>query len=335
MKTLIAVFEPELKQIIFPAQTIDRLKQFSQVDVVEEERPLSSHDLAEVIGEYDALLTSWRSPKVTQGVLDQARRLKFIGHAAGSVTGIIEPGVLEKGITVVNANYALARSTAELALVLMLAGAWDIRGYVNRLEGNGWSNNMTETVMGLHKQTIGLIGLGEISRELILLLQPFQPEILLYSSYCDQEEAERLGVTLCELEELLRRSSVISVHSTLTATTKGMLGTRELSWIRDGALLVNTARAQLIDESALHKELEQGRIRAALDVFDTEPLPAGHNLRSLPNVLSTPHIGGYSRYWKTKLGELVIEDLERFILGEMPHRLVTEQMLGRMTVNKL
>lgn len=335
MKTLITIFEPDLKKMIFPNALVDRIKQFSQVDIVTESYPFTSSDLSEVVSEYDALITSWRSPKITSDVLEHAQKLQFIGHAAGSINGIVDEAVFEKGITVVNANRALAQSTAELALVLMLGGAWQIRPYVNRLENGGWSNNMTETVMGLSGQTVGLIGLGEISREVIRLLKPFETEILLRSNYCEEEEARNLGVTLCSLEELMKRSSIVSLHNTLTPSTKGMIGRRELSWMQDSALLVNTARAQIIDQMALLAELKQSRLHAALDVFDIEPLPSNHVLRHLPNVLSTPHIGGYSHNRKTKMGELIVDDLERFAKGDPLQRQVTSQMFARMTVNKV
>lgn len=317
--------------MIFNQAAIEKLEAISDVDWIEAGKDYTSDDLACHIADYDACITSWGSCKFTPQVLQRAKKLKFIGHAAGTVVPIVDEAVFSTGITVVNANSALARSTAELALTLMMAGAWEIYGYNLRLKQGQWSKNSSETVLGLYRQTIGLIGYGDISRELIRLLKPFDARILLYSGHCTKAEAEDLGVELCPLEELLKSSRIISLHNTLTPSTRGMLGKKELAMIRDQSLLVNTARGPIIDEKALLQELESGRILAALDVYEQEPLDPNHNLLKLPNVLCAPHIGGFSSYWKTRLGETVIDDLARFIKGQPVQGEITAAKFKRLT----
>lgn len=284
----------------------------------------------EDIGGFDACITSWGSPKFTSEVLERASKLRFIGHAAGTVIPIVDESIFNKGIIVANANSALAKSTAEVTVALMLAGSWDMHGFIVQMKEGLWRNRK-ETVMGLYGQTVGLIGCGDISKEVIRLIKPFHPRILMYSSYCPAKEAEELGVELCSLEELLKNSSIISLHNTLTPSTKGMLGRKELQLIQDGALLVNTSRGPIIDEKALVEELEKQRIYAALDVYETEPLPKEHPLLKLPNVLCMPHIGSFSSYWKKRLALTVIEDMERYIKGEPLKEEISAEKYRRMT----
>jgi phosphoglycerate dehydrogenase-like enzyme len=326
MKTLVTVYDSDLKNMIFKHGAIEKLKEFSEVDFVEEGKCYSIDKLARDIKAYDACITGWCSPKFTPEVLAQADNLKFIGHTAGTVVPIVDESIFQKDIVVVNANSTLAKSTAEAAMALIMAGAWNLHGYNTSLKQGNWSRNISETVMGLQNQVIGLIGYGDISKEVIKLLKPFNANILLYSHYCPEEEAAQAGVELCSLEELLKRSRIISLHNTLTPSTIGMIGSRELALVQEGALIVNTARGPIIDEQALLKALKTGRIFAALDVYEKEPLDKEHELLKLPNVLCLPHIGGFSSYWKTRLGITVIEDLERFVKGE--------ELLGRITFEK-
>ncbi|MFK7693845.1 hydroxyacid dehydrogenase [Paenibacillus sp. HJGM_3] len=318
MRTLIAVSNPDFKTRLFRAEAIRKLEAVSAVDWVPEGQPFTEADLAEWIPGYDACLTTWGSPKFTPAVIARADRLRYIGHAAGTIVPIVDPAVFEREpeIVVANANHALGRSTAELVLTLMLAGAWNLGGYTQELRNGIWRDSTTSSVLGLYGQTVGLIGYGEISRELIRLLRPFDVHVLLYSRNCPEAEAAELGVELCGLDDLLRRSAIVSLHNTLTEQTRGMIGREQLRLMRDGALLVNTARGPIVQEAALVEELRTGRLFAALDVYDTEPLPMDHPLLQLPNAICAPHIGALSSYWRCRLGEHVIDDLLRLLRGE-------------------
>ena len=328
MKTLIAVMNPSLKKMIFQREAIQKLENLSEIHWMED---FEDFDLKTVIGEFDAYISSWGSPRITTDVLRNATKLKYIGHAAGTVVPYIDESVFLKDIVITNANHALSRATAEGAVAMMVSGAYQLWIYNKKLLQGGWSHNDSECVPGLYRQTIGLIGYGDISREVIRLLQPYEPNILLSSKYCSKEEAKILGVQLCELDELLQKSRIISLHNTLTSSTRGMLGKKELARISDGALLINTARGPIIDEEALIETMSTGRINAILDVYDNEPLANDNILRTLQNVWCLPHIAAYSGYWKTRLGECVIEDLERFLKGADLIGRITEEKYKRMT----
>jgi Phosphoglycerate dehydrogenase and related dehydrogenases len=337
MKTLLAINDPDLIQMFFHNPSVlNKLAAVSEFDWMKEVTSLTgSEGLASVIGNYDAVLTSWGSPFFTDEVLAKAGKLKFIGHLAGSATAIVNEQAFTRQITVVTANSVLAQSTAESAVALMLGAAWSLQPYSIRLKRGEWSSNNKDTVLGLTGRTIGLIGYGEISRNVISLLRGFPAQIKLASRYCSEQEARELGVQLCSLEELLSTSDIISLHSSLTPSTVGMLGKKEFSLIRDGALFVNTARARIVDEQAMMEELRTERFSAALDVYHQEPLPAEHELLRMEHVLCTPHIGGYAGKCKTAFGDYVIDNLISFLQGEEPHGQVTLEQFARMTSNAL
>ncbi|MFC4776660.1 hydroxyacid dehydrogenase [Paenibacillus sp. GCM10023252] len=333
MKTLITVTNPKLKKLIFRTEALEKLAQWSEVHWLDHRGELHGLPLADVLHDFDACLTSWGSPRLTAELVEKAPKLKFIGHAAGTVVPYVDPSLFMKGITIVNANSALSRATAEGTVAMMAAGSYQLLSYNRTFTEGGWADNDTEYVPGLYRQTIGLIGYGDIAREVIRLLQPYEPQILLYSNHCSEAEAASLGLHLCShLDELLERSHIISLHNTLTSTSRGMIGQRELDLIQNGALLINTARGPIIDEHALAATLGTGRIRAMLDVFDTEPLNLTSPLRRLPNVWCFPHIAAYSGYWKSRLGQTVIEDMERWIRGGKLTGEITVDKYNRMTL---
>ena len=329
MKTLIAVTDSALKKTIFNTTVIEMLSSISEICWLEEGKTYTSSDLLHYIWDCDACITSWGSPKITEKVVHNAPKLKFIGHAAGTVVPYIDSVLFDNDLVVVNANSALSKSTAEGAMAFIMAGAWQIYQYNMMMKQSQWSDNNRETVLGLNKQVIGLIGYGDISRELIRLLKPFEARILMYSNYCPEEEAKVLGIELCNLDEVLRQSKIISLHNTLTPSTRGMIGEKEM--IQDGALLVNTARAPIINEAALLNALKSKRFFAALDVFWEEPLKPDSNLLSLHNVLCTPHIAGFSSYWKSRLAQTVIEDMKRWMNGEKLEGQITKEKFSRLT----
>lgn len=325
MKTLVTIADAGLRGMFWQEPVLSKLLSFSEVDFIPINERFTSDRLANRIGEYDACITSWGSPFFTPEVLARAEKLKFIGHGAGSVASIVSEDVFSASIAVTSANRVLAHSTAECAIGLMFAGAWNFAGYSARLKLGQWSGNNRETVLGVTRRVIGLVGFGEISRQVIRMLQPFSAQILLSSSYCTQKEADALGVELCGLNELFERSDIVSLHNTWTPRTQGMIGEEQLQRLRDGALFVNTARGPIVKETALLEELRKGRILAAFDVYDQEPLPVDHELLTLPNVLCLPHIGGFHGLLKRGLCDFIVDELHRFSTGG--------ELLGRVSLD--
>jgi phosphoglycerate dehydrogenase-like enzyme len=160
--------------------------------------------------------------------------------------------------------------------------------------------------------------------------QAFGCRVLVSDPYLRPEEATLMEVELVGLEELFGRSAVVSLHAPLLDETRGRIGAALLGRLADGAVLINSGRAGLVDEEALFRELRSGRIRAALDVYPDEPLPAGSPYRQLPNTVLSPHQAGHSQETHLLQGRTMVEEVLRFIRGEELRYEVTAQMLPIM-----
>ncbi|MDF2922433.1 MAG: hydroxyacid dehydrogenase [Paenibacillaceae bacterium] len=327
MKTLIAVTADNVKALIFNDAAYKRLAAAADLTWQRE-----GQHLADIIGDYEAVITGWDSERITPEVLSRATRLRFIGHTAGTVAPYVDQNAYERGIRVVNANAALAHSTAELALTLILTGLWRVKEFSAMMDQGLWREPMKDSPDGLYGKTVGIIGLGAISRILIGLLKPFHCRILIRSRYCSPELARELHCELTDLDELLKVSDVVTLHDTLNAQTAGMIGQRELGLMKSGALFVNTARGPIVDQAALAAEVRTGRLGAAVDVYDKEPVQGGHPLVGLPNVVHTPHIGGYAKVWIDRALDCVTEDLIRLQRGEELKHEVTRDNYIRLSI---
>jgi len=169
---------------------------------------------------------------------------------------------------------------------------------------------------GTHRMTVGVVGASRIGRKVVRLLRDvLDADVLIYDPYGAGDLIADPRVRLTSLEELLAASEVVSLHAPLTPVTRGMLDARGLALMRDGAVLVNTARGPIVDQTALTAELVSGRIDAVLDVTATEPLPPDSVLFTLPNVFLTPHIAGALGGEVLRLGRLAVEEVERYVAG--------------------
>lgn len=214
-----------------------------------------------------------------------------------------------------------AGSTAELAWGLLLALVRRIpQESAGFRQGGQWQTTVGRDLNGL---TLGLLGLGTLGAKMADFGRAFGMEVLGWSRNNTPERSARLGVRyVADREELLGASDVVSIHLTLTPETRGLIGARELGLMKPGALLLNTARGPIVNETALIAALSDGTIAGAgLDVFDSEPLPAGHPFRSLPNVLATPHLGYVTENSYRAFFGGVVEDIEGW-LNARPLRLL-------------
>jgi len=331
MKTLITVsHQPMLDKVSSP-EAFEKLASFSDITVIPPGLPYSNDDLARDIADYDAVFTTWGSPKVTAEALANAKKLKFVGHMAGSVIPYVDPIIFDTDITVCNANYPLARATAEGAFAMMFYGARDMGTLAVRLKNGGWFDNSSETVTGVYGTDIGLIGYGEISREVVSMLKPFDCNIRMYSRHLTDSQASDMGIQRASLEDVLTKSDIISLHSTYTPSTEKMIGKSEFAMMRDNTVFVNTARGPIIDEDALIAELQSGRLRACLDVFCQEPLPTSSELLKLDNVLCLPHTAGTNKYWNNTLMQSIVDDFECVLEGREPRGLIDLDRFNRLT----
>lgn len=181
-------------------------------------------------------------------------------------------------------------ATAELAFGLILASARDLPLAAATMKSGGWHDGVPlgRVVVG---KRLGLVGLGKLGQRVARYAKAFDMDVVAWSQNLTEETANAVGVGRVSKEELFSTSDVVSLHLVLSDRTRGIVGEAQLTAMKPGACLVNTARGPLVDEAALLAHLQRGAIRAALDVYGQEPLPADHPLRSLPNAVLTPHLG--------------------------------------------
>lgn len=309
----------------------DRARLHTFADVVEnpsDRRPTDQEKL-EACRDVDAAIVGRSGGGLTLDVISAAEDLKAVGVVGGAVFMIEPEALLCRGITIINTGWAMANAVAEFTLAMMLCGLRDIPHMVDALKSEGWGR--ARGPRDLTDRSVGLIGFGMIARRVAELLGPFRNDLRVYDPYVPEEAIAACGARASDLHDLLRHSEVVSVHAGSTDETRGLLGTEELALMPDGALLVNTARAAVVDEAPLLEELGRGRIRAALNVFWKEPLSADHPLRELENVILTPHGGGLTQDTQRRHSKSIVDDLERFFQGQTPQNVVTRAMLGRMT----
>ena len=283
-------------------------------------RDLTEEEYGQRWEEADAVLSGWGVRPPTAAVLDRAVRLKVISHTAGSVR-MFPRYALEKGVVITSARAAIARTVAEFCLMNTLVLLRRELYYVDADPARKafFSPQQTKPFnQTLLQKTVGLIGFGHIARHFREMLAPFQCRVLVTDPYLTPEDAERHGVELVEMSVLLQTAHVVSLHAPEIPATVRMIGAAELALLRPNAVFINAARGRLIDTQALTEALQTGRFFAAIDVTDPEPLPLDHPLRSLPNVLFTPHIAGPTEDDLPHLTRTALNDMGRVLRGEAP-----------------
>lgn len=306
---------------IFPEIVEKALLDFAQPVIISDD-VLASGDvggkLADALTGVTAVITGWRSPEIPQAALAPQGSVAFVSHAAGSVKRLGVQSALEAGdIRVSHAAPVIAQAVAEFTVTQILAHLRRHREFDAGLRtGMEWQA-MRDAYLGqlLAAQDVGIVGLGYVGRLVLNLLRPFGCTICVYDPFISAEEADRLGVVLVSLEEMFERCSVVSLHAANLPATEGMITRAHLDAFRPGGLLVNSARAGLIAPGALVGALDQGRIFAAVDTFDTEPLPEGDALRGRANVYLSPHCAGHTHDSYIMQGLAAVEDVRRFFAG--------------------
>lgn len=294
-------------------------------------RQYTEEELVEAIPEFDICVTGWESPRFTKLVIKRAQHLKLILHSAGTIKPYIDPLVFRQSILITSSKSVIAKITAESALAMMMIGNWEVKKWMSVMEQGGWKERHS-FVPGIQGNTIGLIGFGAITRALLPLLKPFQDvKILVSSLHLGMNEAQAFGVEKVPLEQLLKESDIISLQTSLNKETYRLLNASNMKLIKEGALLINIGRGDLIDEQALHHLVEEGRFRAVLDVFAEEPPSPRNPLRDLPNVVSLPHLGAATCYCRQQMGRDVLDNLKDFIEGRTLRSLISEAEFSRMS----
>jgi phosphoglycerate dehydrogenase-like enzyme len=220
---------------------------------------------------------------------------------------------------VTHAAEANAVPVAEFTLAAILFAnkrMFELRDLYRADPSRGSSYELMDTPIGNFRRTVGLVGASRIGRKVAAMLGGFDLDVLLYDPFVAADDPIARQAELVDLDVLMARADVVSVHAPSLPSTRHMIGARQLKLMQDGATFINTARGALVDEAALVAELQTGRIHAVIDVTDPEIPPATSPLFTLPNVFLTPHVAGAIGTERARLGLMVVEEVERFVRGE-------------------
>jgi len=274
--------------------------------------------LADWAQDSDAILCSVGTP-VEQAVIAAGKRLKVISSISVGVDHIDLPAATAAGIPVGNTPGVLVNSTADMALALMLAVTRRVVEADGFMRAGGWQSGWSAGFFlgtDLSRSTVGLIGLGPIGQAVAKRLASFGASVIAWN----RSPKDVPGVECVSLDELFTRSDIVSVHAASTPETHHLVNAARLAQMKDGAILINTARGALVDEQALINELDSGRLRAGLDVFEQEPLPTDSPLLAMKNAVLVPHLGSATAATRQDMMACALNNLVAGLAGEpMPY----------------
>ncbi|MFE0027060.1 D-2-hydroxyacid dehydrogenase family protein [Amycolatopsis sp. NPDC059021] len=245
-------------------------------------------EVVERLAGFEVVVAMRERTRFPAEVLDRLPELKLLVSTGARNAAIDVPAARRNGVVVSATGYS-GLSTAEHTWALILAAARNLPAEFRSMREGGWQRTVGIT---LHGRTLGLLGLGRLGSGAARIGQAFGMETIAWSQNLTPEKAAEHGVTAVSKEELFARSDVLSIHLVLSRRSRGLVGAAELAAMKPSALLVNTSRGPIVDEAALVDALRRKEIAAAaLDVYDIEPLPSDHPLRTLDNAILTPHLG--------------------------------------------
>jgi D-3-phosphoglycerate dehydrogenase / 2-oxoglutarate reductase len=281
----------------------------------------------------DAEIAATQMAPFTAKVLAEAPSLKFVGVCRGGPVNVDLEAATDNGVIVSYAPGRNAAAAAEFAVGMILAALRRIPGSDAELKDGNWRGDYyayENAGLELEGSTVGLVGYGAIGRIVARVLRAFGSRVLVADPFADAARSAADGVEPVELDELLRRCSVVSLHARLTPDTEQLLNADNLKLLPEGAVLVNTARGGLLDYSALPGLLESGHLGAlAVDVYDVEPPPRDWPLFDAPNVITTPHLAGATRQTAHRAADIVAGEVARFCDGLRPRFVANPDVLSQ------
>lgn len=281
---------------------------------------LSEADAAERLHPYDIIVGGREETRFSRDLIEALPNLKlFVTHGQRNAA-LDMKAFADRGIPVCGTGYGFEMGTVELTWALLLAIAKNIPLEFAAVQQGEWGIDLP---MGLTGKTLGLAGLGRLGAGVARVGLAMQMEVIAWSENLTQDRCDEIGVTLVSKEELLARSDFLSIHLVLSARTRGLISDAEFKQMKPSATILNTSRGPIIDEAAMIEALRSGTIAGAgLDVFDVEPLPKDHPLRSMDNVLISPHLGGRTKENFISRYQDCVEDVLAWLKQE-PVRLLT------------
>lgn len=298
---------------------LDRLQPYGDV-VLHRDRPTTDDEKLRRAGTATCLINSRGAVKWPGHLLRRLPSLRMITVCGIGTDAIDLDAARELGIVVCNLPGRTAAIVAEHALALMFAVARRAWFQTHELKQGRWTPLDNVYLRG---KVLGLVGAGAIAEEMVRLGRAIGMQVQAWTFTPSSERAARMGISFVSLDKLLLTSDVVSIHVKLTDQSRGLIGARELGWMKPGALLVNTARGAIVDTPALVAALNEGKLGGAgLDVFDVEPLPADHPLLKCQQVVLTPHNADQTPEGMELLNAGVVDNVIAFLEGQPRFRVV-------------
>ncbi len=290
---------------------VQMLREVAKVDI---QTGLPREELVKIIGEYDALMVR-SGTQVTADIIEAGHNLKVIGRAGVGVDNIDVDKASEMGILVINAPEGNTISAAEHTMALMLALARNVPNASASLKEGLWQRSKFMGVE-LLKKNLGIIGLGRIGSEVAKRARAFGMNVIAYDPYISTDRAEKLGVVSATMDEIFEQADFITFHAPKVSSRNYLVGTEELSKMKDGVRIINCARGGLLDEKALYDAIVSGKVAgAALDVFEEEP-PKESPLLELEQIITTPHLGASTQEAQVNVAVQVADQIIHVLKGE-------------------
>ncbi len=309
----LVVVPDDFPTIFSGTEACRRLADFTELRVYTT-KAADEEELQKRIAAAEVVINIRAYSKFTAALLGNCPKLKMISVLGIGTDNIDLSAASRLGIKVCNTPGYSAISVAEHTLTLMLAAARQIPAHERELRAGRW---VRLPMIQLHGKTLGIIGWGDIARQLASLASGIGMKVLIWTFHPQPERLAGFSAQFVELEKLLSEADVISVNIRASEKTRGLLSRDALAKVKPSCILVNTARASIVDTPALIEALSSGRLAAAaLDVFDQEPLPPHDPLLSLPNVVLSPHNAGMTPEAIAKGNEMVVENIFSFLKGK-------------------
>lgn len=314
-----------------PKRGLDIIKERFNTEVWSDYAPPQKKLILEKVAKVDALATLL-SDKIDAEVFDAAPNLKIVSQLAVGFDNIDVKEATKRGIYVTNTPGILTDTTADYAWALLMAAARRVAEADKYVRDEKWKVGWHPAMLqgrDIFGATLGIIGLGRIGAAIAKRAKGFNMKILYYDVVRRPEVEEELGIMFRELMAILKESDFITINVPLLKSTHHLINEEKLKQMKKTAILINNARGPVIDEKALYKALKEGWIAGAgLDVFEQEPTPANNPLLTLDNIVVAPHISSSSFETRSKMAEMVAENLVSFLEGKTPPNLVNKDVVN-------
>lgn len=316
MDKICVLVNKEFRGRVFAEKYYERLRKLGEVKIYDRDDFSDKAYAVDFVKGSTIIVTSWDSPNLDKDYLAVCPDLKAVIHGAGSVKPIVSDEFINRGIRITNSAVAIGEGVAETALGFAISACKHFY-QLNEDTHNGlWGENSTKVVKDFYDIQVGVISGGFVGRHMVELLKNFHVDIVMYDPILTEEQIAEMGAKKVSLEELMSTSDVISIHAPAIPATNDMINKSNLSLMKDGAILINTARGTIVNEADLIAELKTGRIFACIDVTNPEPPSKDNELRTLKNCVLTPHIAGTVTNGLRRVALHVCEEIERLQKGE-------------------